>query len=62
MYGSAGTGKTPMLVEALKIKLSKLVSQGRRVRILATTFDDKRTTELLNNFKSKYLVKASVIV
>ena len=41
-------------MEALKIKLSKLLSQGRRVRILATTFVEER--ELLNNFKSKYLV------
>ena len=55
MYGSAGTGKTLILCEALKIKLSQLLSQGRRVRILATTFDDD-DTELLNNFRTKYLV------
>ena len=58
MYGSAGTGKTLILCEALKIKLSQLLSQGRKVRILATTFADWdwRTTELLNNFRTKYLV------
>ena len=56
VWGSAGTGKTLILMEALKIKLSKLLSQGRRVRILATGFDDRKTTELLNNFRSKYLV------
>ena len=56
MYGSAGTGKTLILCEALKIKLSQLLSQGRRVRILATTFDDSNTTELRNNFRTKYLV------
>ena len=56
MYGSAGTGKTLILMEALKIKLSKLLSQGRRVRTLATTFADWNTTELLNNFRTKYLV------
>merc|ERR1712241_284045 len=55
VYGSAGTGKTLILCEALKIKLSQLLSQGRRVRILATTFDDE-DTELLNNFRTKYLV------
>ena len=54
VYGSAGTGKTLILCEALKIKLSQLLSQGRRVRILATTFDDFFTRELLNNFTSKY--------
>ena len=56
MYGSAGTGKTLILCEALKIKLSQLLSQGRRVRILATGFKHGRTTELLNNFRTKYLV------
>ena len=56
MYGSAGTGKTLILCEALKIKLSQLLSQGRRVRILATGFHDRNTTELLNNFRTKYLV------
>ena len=55
MYGSAGTGKTLILCEALKIKLSQLLSQGRRVRILATTFDDDNT-ELRNYFSYKYLV------
>ena len=56
VYGSAGTGKTLILCEALKIKLSQLLSQGRRVRILATAFYDYTTTELLNNFRTKYLV------
>ena len=52
VYGSAGTGKTLILCEALKIKLSKLRSQGRRVRILATSFHDSEI-ELLNNFTHK---------
>ena len=56
MYGSAGTGKTLILTEALKIKLSKLLSQGRRVRILATTFFDRRAEKLRSNLKTKYFV------
>ena len=56
VYGSAGTGKTLILCEALKIKLSQLRTQGRRVRILATGFSDRKTTELLNTFRTKYLV------
>ena len=60
VYGSAGTGKTLILCEALKIKLSQLLSQGRRVRILATTFDHL-TTELLNNFRTKYFVNMKTI-
>ena len=55
VYGSAGTGKTLILMEALKIKLSKLRSQGKRTRILATTFYDE-DPELHRNFREKYLV------
>ena len=40
LYGSAGTGKTLILVEVLKIKYSRLLSVGRTVRILVTTFHD----------------------
>ena len=54
VYGSLGTGKTLILCEALKIKLSQLLSQGRRVRILATIFGYE--TELLKNFQKKYFV------
>ena len=61
VYGSAGTGKTLILCEALKIKLSQLLSQGKRVRILATTFFDRRTKKLLNNLKTKYLVNVENI-
>ena len=54
MYGSAGTGKTLILCEALKIKLSQLLSQGRRVRILATTFHESYT-ELQKNLSNRFL-------
>ena len=55
MWGSAGTGKTLILMEALKIKLSKLLRLGRRVRILATTYDGS-DTELQKKYVEKYLV------
>ena len=55
VWGSAGTGKTLMLMEALKIKLSKLLSQGRKVRVLATAFHSWYS-ELLKKFSDKYLV------
>ena len=54
VWGSAGTGKTLILMEALKIKLSKLRYLGRRVRILATTFYDWQS-ELRKKFDEKYL-------
>ena len=55
MWGSAGTGKTLILMEALKIKLSKLLRLGKRVRILATTYDQDNT-ELQKKYVEKYLV------
>ena len=42
-------------MEALKIKLSKLLRLGRRVRILATTFSDNNI-ELQKKYVEKYLV------
>ena len=46
LAGSAGTGKTLMLSEALKIKVSRLRNRGTDVKIFVTTFDDLNT-ELL---------------
>ena len=42
-------------MEALKIKLSKLLRERKRVRILATTFKDN-VTELQKKYLEKYLV------
>ena len=42
-------------MEALKIKLSKFYSQGKRVRILATTFQGIHT-ELRKRYADRYLV------
>ena len=42
-------------MEALKIKLSKLLRLGKRVRILATTYY-KENTELQKKYVEKYLV------
>ena len=44
-----------ILMEALKIKLSKLLRLGKRVRILATTYFDL-FTELQKKYVEKYLV------
>ena len=55
MWGSAGTGKTLILMEALKIKLGKLRNRGKKVRILATTFHNHET-ELQKKYVEKYLV------
>ena len=55
LTGSAGTGKTLMLSEALKIKLSKLKHRGTDVKIFVTTFDSDET-ELLDKYREQYLV------
>ena len=55
LTGSAGTGKTLILSEALKIKLSRLKHRGADVKIFVTTFDDNNT-ELLDKYRTHYLV------
>ena len=61
LTGSAGTGKTLMLSEALKIKLSKLKHRGADVKIFVTTFDDDNT-ELLDKFRRHYLFNMGDII
>ena len=58
VYGSAGSGKTLMVTEGFKIKLGQLLSQGRRVRLLVTTFSGVQSnpTELQKKIASHYLV------
>ena len=56
LSGSAGTGKTLMLSEALKIKLSKVKSRGTDVKIFVTTFYGMDCTELLDKYREHYLV------
>ena len=55
LTGSAGTGKTLMLSEALKIKLAKLKQRGADVKIFVTTYYDS-DTELLDKYRQHYLV------
>ena len=54
VWGSAGTGKTLILVEALKIKMSKLLHMDKTVRILATNFGGNSFLE--DKFVEKYFV------
>ena len=58
VYGSAGSGKTLMVTEGFKIKLGQLLSQGKRVRLLATTFSGVQSnpTELQKKIETQYLV------
>ena len=56
LTGSAGTGKTLMLSEALKIKLSRLKSRGTDVKIFVTAYYTTYNAELLDKYREHYLV------
>ena len=55
LTGSPGTGKTVMLSESLKIKLSKLKYREADVKIFVTTYRNYNT-ELLEKYRQQYLV------
>ena len=59
--GSAGTGKTLMLSEALKIKSSKLKHRGADVKIFVTV-SSSYYTELLDKYRKNYLVNMEDII
>ena len=55
LTGSSGTGKTLMIAEALKIKLSKLKYRGIDVKTFVTVFSHWNM-ELLKKYREYYLV------
>jgi len=61
LTGSAGTGKTLMLSEALKIKLSKLKHRGADVKIFVTTYYNS-DTELMDKYRQQYLFNVGDII
>ena len=61
LTGSAGTGKTLTLSEALKIKLSKLKLRGTDVQIFVVSFGTL-PTELLDKYREEYLSNIENIV
>ena len=54
LWGSAGTGKTLLLCECLKIVISKLKTEGGKVKVFIMTFD-RDAPELLKKLKDQYL-------
>ena len=59
LWGSSGTGKTLMLCEALKIKISQLRRSGKKdVRVFVTTM--KGDQPLLKDIEEKYLSDINV--
>ena len=61
LTGSDGTGKTLILSEALKIKVSKLKHRGADVKIFVTTFN-KIQRELLDKYRQQYLANMGDII
>ena len=56
LWGSSGTGKTLMLVEALLMKISQYRREGRRVKVIVSSFlaySDEDS--LMVDFKQRYL-------
>ena len=54
LWGSNGTGKTLLALEALKIKLSHFKAENKTVKLIVTTFQNI-VTPLLENIRHKYL-------
>ena len=59
LWGSSGTGKTVLSLEALKIKLSHFKAENKTVKVIVTTFWGD--TPLLENIRQKYLANISNI-
>ena len=57
LWGSSGTGKTLLSLEALKIKLSHFKSQNKTVKVIVTTYLNDPL--LVKNIRQKYLVNIS---
>ena len=59
LWGSSGTGKTLMLCEALKIKISQLRRRGKKeVRVFVSTMEGNKP--LLKDIEEKYLSDINV--
>ena len=60
LYGSSGTGKTVLLVECVKMKVASLVSQGKFLKIIVSTYHPAATRllqELQKNYSLEYLTQ-----
>ena len=53
LYGSSGTGKTLLLVECVKMKVSQYEHKGKPLKIIISTYISD-TKQLIQDFKEKY--------
>ena len=55
LWGSSGTGKTIMLTEILKMKISHYKRQRLKMKIFITSYMANSESQLIQDFKEKYL-------
>ena len=53
LYGSSGTGKTLLLVECVKMKVSQYERNGKPLKIIISTYISD-TKQLIQDLKEKY--------
>ena len=55
LWGSSGTGKTIMLAEAMKMKISQYMKKGLKLKIFVTSYMATPESQLIHVLKDKYL-------
>ena len=55
LWGSSGTGKTIVLTEILKIKISHYKKTNIRLNVFVTSYMATSSSQLMQDFKEKYL-------
>jgi hypothetical protein len=56
LWGSSGSGKTLLLIEALLMKISQYRREGRHLEVIATSYQAVRSDDaLMKDFREKYL-------
>ena len=56
LWGSSGTGKTIILTEVLKMKISHYIKKDIKLNIFVTSYMAASGSKLIEDFKQKYLV------
>ena len=56
LWGSSGTGKTIILSEVLKMKISHYNKKGMKLNVFVTSYMAVSGSKLIEDFKHKYLV------
>ena len=55
LWGSSGTGKTIILTEILKVKISHYVQKNKKLNVFVTSYMATSESQWIQDFKEKYL-------